>query len=130
MIQLKVQVPGEIYLDEPVRKIIAESEDGYFCIKPRHIDFVTSLAAGIASFIDENDKQRFIACDGGILVKCGNELLISTFNAVTGDSLQTLEEIVDTFSARKIEDEMISRSAATRLEASIVRKFVEMDKLR
>ena len=129
MIHLKVQVPGEVFLDEPVQKIIAEAQNGFFCIEPRHIDFVAALVPGLISYLGEDGSERILASDEGILVKCGEEVLISTFNAIMGTELDTLREKVTSYLNSQTEEEHLARAAAARLEAGIVRRFIDMEKL-
>jgi F-type H+-transporting ATPase subunit epsilon len=129
MMQLKVQVPGEIFINEPVQKIIAEAHNGFFCLEPRHIDFVTALVPGLITYIKEDGTERILAVDEGILVKCDKEVLISTFSAVLGKNLDTLREAVTDYFNVQNEDERLARAAAARLETSIVRRFIEMEKL-
>lgn len=129
MIHLKVQVPGEVFLDEPVQKIIAEAQNGFFCIEPRHIDFVAALVPGLISYLAEDGSERILASDEGILVKCGEEVLISTFNAIMGTELNTLREKVTSYFNSQTDEERLARAAAARLEAGIVRRFIDMEKL-
>jgi len=129
MMQLKVQIPGEIFIDEPVQKIIAEAQNGYFCLEPRHIDFVTALVPGLITYLAEDGNERLLASDEGILVKCGNEVLISTFSAVPGENLETLQETVTRYLQTKTEEESLARAATARLEAGIVRRFIDMEKV-
>jgi len=129
MMQLKVQVPGQIFIDEPVHKIIAEAHNGFFCLEPRHIDFVTALVPGLITYLAEDGTERILACDEGILVKCGREVLISTFSAVLSKDLETLRQAVtDYFTTQTVEEQM-ARAAAARLESGIVRRFIDMEKL-
>ena len=37
-LQLQVLLPTEILVDEPATKVIAEAENGAFCLLPRHIE--------------------------------------------------------------------------------------------
>jgi len=129
MMQLKVQIPGKVFIDEPVQKIIAEAQNGFFCLEPRHIDFVAALVPGLVSYFTEEENERFLATDEGILVKCGSEVLISTFSAIIGKDLDTLHDSVSNYFKHQNEEERLARSAAARLEAGIVRRFVEMEKL-
>jgi len=48
---LKILLPAEVMMVEEVKKIVAEAEDGSFCLMPNHIDFVATLAPGIFSYI-------------------------------------------------------------------------------
>ena len=128
MMQLKVQIPGEIFIDEPVQKIIAEAQNGFFCLEPRHIDFVAALVPGLITYLAEDGTERLLASDEGILVKCGKEVLISTFSAIPGKELATMRETVTNYFNNQNEEERLARSATARLEAGIVRRFIEMEK--
>jgi ATP synthase protein I len=76
--RLKVLLPTEVLLNEAVTKVIAEAENGSFCLLPRHIDFVAALVPGLLSFTIDEGHEEFLAIDEGILVKCGAEVLVST----------------------------------------------------
>lgn len=127
--QLKVQSPGESLIDESVHKIIAEAPNGFFCLKPRHIDFVAALVPGLIVYETEDGGERLLATDEGILVKCGREVLISTLRAVPGDSLESLREVVEKHFAVRSDEERLARSAVARLEIGIVRRFIDMERL-
>lgn len=124
--RLKILLPSHILIDEPVQKIIAEGQEGSFCLKPRHIDFVSALKPGLLQFIAKNGEEVFIAMDEGILVKCADEVLISAFNAIRGDDLATIKDMVDQRFRQLDESEKIARSALARLEAGVVRQFIKM----
>ncbi|NEQ08172.1 MAG: F0F1 ATP synthase subunit epsilon [Moorea sp. SIO4E2] len=123
---LKVLLPTEVLVERPVTKVIAEAENGSFCILPRHIDFVAALVPGILSFELESGKEAFIAVDEGILVKCGAEVLVSTLNAVCSDNLDQLKQTVEQQFRVLDEREKLTRSALAKFEASIMRRFKEL----
>lgn len=124
--KLKVLLPTEVLINQEVTKVIAEAENGSFCLLPRHIDFVTALVPGILSFESAQGHEEFLAVDEGILVKCGSEVLVSTRNAVRNSDLGMLQQTVEK-QFRVLDDrEKITRSALAKLEANIVRQFVEL----
>jgi len=127
---LKVMLPTEVLLEEPVVKVIAEAENGSFCLLPRHIDFTASLVPGILSFTDPDGEEQYAALDNGILVKCGGEVLISAFNGVLGEDLTQLRHLVAKHFITLDEQQRTARSALARLEAGVVRKFMEMEEQR
>ena len=129
MMQLKVQIPGQVFVDEPAHKIIAEAQNGFFCLEPRHIDFVAALVPGLVTYLAEDGSERILATDEGILIKCSQEVLISTFSAIAGKDLETLRDSVNRHFKTQNEEERLARSAAARLEAGIVRRFIDMEKL-
>lgn len=129
--RLKVLLPSEVLVDEVVSKIIAEAENGSFCLEPKHVDFIAALVAGLLSFTAEFGEEVFLAVDEGTLVKCGDEVLVSTRNAVRGTDLEKLKNTVEERYLKLDEAERIARSALARLEAGVVRRYNEMrDELR
>ncbi|RTR07234.1 F0F1 ATP synthase subunit epsilon [Halomonas nitroreducens] len=121
--QLRLLVPSEVLVDEPVTKVVAVAEDGAFCLLPRHIDFVAALVPGVFLFHDREAQERLFAVDRGLLVKCGQEVLVSTPNAVGGDDLGQLEALVEERFLALDEQERKSRTTLARLEAGTLRRF-------
>lgn len=128
--RLKVLSPSHILIDQEVKKVIAQGKNGFFCLEPRHVDFVSALSPGILQFTDDNNEEVFIAVDEGILVKCGTEVTVSAYNAVRGESLESLEETVE-LRFRQLDDaERSARSALAKLEAGVIRRFTQMQEQR
>lgn len=124
--RLKVLLPTEILLDEQVAKVVAEAENGSFCLLPRHVDFVAALVPGILTFADAEERTSYVAIDRGTLIKCGADVLVSTVNAVRGKALQDLKRTVDEQFRRLNEQERSARTALARLEAGAMRRFRSM----
>lgn len=124
--RLKVLLPAEILLEADVTKIIAEAEDGSFCMKPRHVDFVAALVPGLLLYETSEGHEEFLAVDEGVLVKCGKEVFISVANAVRGPDLGSLRETVERQFGIIDDKEKSTRSAVAKLEANLVRKFIEL----
>ncbi len=126
--RLKVLLPTEVLLDREVTKVIAEAENGHFCLLPHHIDFVAALVPGILSFEFDSGQEAFLAVDEGILVKCDREVLVSTLNAIRDDDLDRLKRTVEQQFQVLDEREKLTRSALAKFEASIMRRFQELGK--
>ena len=47
---MKVLLPAEIFLTEEVTKVVAEAENGFFCLMPQHVDFTAALVPGVFSY--------------------------------------------------------------------------------
>ena len=124
---LKVLTPERTAVDQAVTKIIAEGANGSFCLLPRHADFVAALVPGLLEVHGEG-TETFFAVDEGILVKAGPEVLVSTRRAVRGDDLEHLRETVDREFRALDEQQRRVRAAAARLEADLVRRFMELSK--
>ncbi len=125
--RLKIILPTRVLLDSEVGKVVAEAQNGAFGMLPRHIDFATALAPGILIYETPDGDETFMAVDEGILVKCGEEVLVSTRNAVAGDDLHTLRQTVRGQYLKLDAKETVARSALARLEAGVVRRFIEFE---
>ena len=123
---LKLLLPTHVLLNQAVTKVIAEAENGVFCLLPHHIDFLAALVPGILTLQTSEGDEIFIAIDGGILVKCGPEVLISTRNAFQGSQLNALKREVEQQFYALDEQERQARTAITRMEASLARQFTAL----
>lgn len=127
---LKILLPTEILIDEPVTRVIAEAENGSFCLLPRHIDFVTALVPGILSFWNSDAQEQFVAIDNGILVKYADQVMVSTLNAIQGADLDHLHSLVEERFLVLDEHERVTRTALARLEAGTIRRFIDLEEQR
>jgi F-type H+-transporting ATPase subunit epsilon len=123
---LKILLPAEILLEQEVKKIVAEAENGSFCLMPNHIDFVATLAPGLFTYEKAEGGQEIMAMDVGTLVKKGSDVLVSTRNAVRAADLGKLKQVVVKQYDILDEREKMVRSASAKLEASLIRRFVEL----
>jgi F-type H+-transporting ATPase subunit epsilon len=128
--RLLVLVPVGILLDRPVDKVIAEAEDGSFCLLPRHVDFVAALVPGILYAHTLTGEDLHLATDEGVLVKCGREVRVSVRDAVLGPGLAGLAETVERRFRVRDEQERRARSAVARLEVGVVRRFLGLGEAR
>ena len=124
--RLKVLLPTGVLIDTEVTKVIAEAEDGAFCLLPRHVDFVAALVPGLLSFVPLAGHEAFLAVDEGTLVKCGAEVLVSTRQAVPGSDLGQLRQTVETQLRQLDEREAAARAILAKLEADTLRRFVKL----
>jgi F-type H+-transporting ATPase subunit epsilon len=123
---LKILLPAEILVEQEVKKIVAEAENGSFCLMPNHIDFVATLAPGLFTYERAEGGQELLAMDVGTLVKKGADVLVSTRNAVRAPDLGKLKQVVVQQYDILDEREKMVRSASAKLEASLIRRFVEL----
>jgi len=123
---LKILLPAEVMMVQEVKKIVAEAENGSFCLMPNHIDFTATLAPGIFTYELATGGQELLAMDVGTLVKKGSDVLVSTRNAVKAPDLGKLKQVVVQQYDVLDEREKLVRSASAKLEASLIRRFVEL----
>lgn len=127
---LTVVTPTETLVDAaPAVKLIAQGSRGAFCILPRHQDWVEALTPGLLRYVSPGGDggEHYLGVDEGLLVKQGRQVLVSTRQAVAGDDLEALRRTVDEVFRARTEHEQRARVASARLEASFVRRFLELD---
>jgi len=125
----KILLPSEVFLDSEVKKVIAESENGSFCLLPRHVDFVSALVPGLLILEDVKKGETFLAVDEGILVKKGHNVLVSTRNVVRIPNLGEVKGVVEEKFKILDDREKAARTASARLEADLVRRFMELSRI-
>jgi F-type H+-transporting ATPase subunit epsilon len=131
--RLRVLAPDHVVLDAEVAAVIAESPDGSFCLLPHHIDVVSPLAPSLVAYRPRAapspaDEDGYLAVDGGTLVKCGDEVLVSSPRVVIGPGLDDLRTTIEASFRALEQDERDARAAIVRLESDIVRRFVELER--
>ena len=124
---LTIYQTSEIFLNEEIARVTAESPSGSFCMLPRHIDIATALVPGILSYKTPDGRERFVALNGGILTKQGDQVAIATQMAVKGE-LGALRKTVEKMINGIDERERRTRTAVARLEADFVKRFMEFCK--
>ncbi len=123
--RLKLLLPERILLEQEVEKITAEAQNGSFTLLPRHVDFVAALVPGLLSFLTPDGEEEFLAIDEGILIKCEQDVLVSTRRAVRGPGLGVLQKTIDEEFQVLDERERKTRTALAQLEADLARRFYE-----
>lgn len=124
--RLQVLVPTRVQVDQQARKITAEGAEGSFSLLPQHIDIVSTLRPGLLSFVDEQEQETFLAVDGGVLVKQGDRVRVSTPRAAQGP-LGELQRTIDEQFRQITEQQQQARSAVEKMQADFVRRFIELE---
>ena len=126
-LDLKIAVPERLFHQESVAKIRAVGSHGDFCLLPRHIDCVVDLVPCMVTCETDAGGRRLFAVDGGILVKRGSEVMLSTPRAIRSETEESLRSAVTHFFSRAEERETKTRSALRKIEADFVRTLVEIE---
>ncbi len=124
---LTILLPEKTCWQGRVKKIVGEANNGFFCLLPAHIDFVTIMVPGIFYAVTEEDREIYLAINEGILLKTGSEVTLSTRNAVRGESLGSLKKQVEEDFRKINQQEKGARNALQKLEADFVRRFLDLE---
>ena len=123
---LKVLLPFKVYAEKTgVSRIVARTSGGSFGLLPRRLDCVAALVPGILVFETEAEGEVYMAVDEGVLVKSGQDVLVSVRNAIGGTDLSKLHEAVGQEFLNLNDQEKKVRSVLARLESGFIRRFAE-----
>jgi F-type H+-transporting ATPase subunit epsilon len=126
LMTLKILLPFRIFAEQKaVTRIVAESREGSFGLLPQRLDCVAALEPGILIYERNGEDERYVALDEGVLVKSGQEVLVSVRNAIAGTDLRQLREAVEREFLTLNEHEQSLRSVMAKLESSFVRRFAD-----
>ena len=124
--KIKLVLPYRTMLDQPVDKISAPGTEGNFQILPKHIDVVWSLQPGILT-LTSNHQDEYFAIQQGTLVKEGDAVFVSTFQAVKGESLEKLHQTLMESYQKHNEREKKANDVLVKLETDTIRRFMEIE---
>ncbi len=124
--RLRIITPLSVIVDEDgVLAICAEDATGSFGILPRHADFLTSLAISVVNWKSSDGTRRYCAVRHGVFtVASGQDVAIATREAVIGDDLTTLDEVVLGRFHADIETERAERVESARLQLNAIRQIM------
>ena len=124
--RLLITTPTAIVVDErDVSNVRAEDASGNFGILRGHADLLTALNVSIVSWHGTDDQVHYCAVRRGVLsVAGGTDVAIATREAIPGDDLDRLEEIVVAEFRRRSETERASRTESLQLQMKAIRHIV------
>ena len=121
---LKILLPFKIFAEKTgVLRIVAGTREGSLGLLPHRLDCVAALAPGILVFETEAEGEVCMAVDKGVLVKTGDDVLVSVRNAIGGMDLDKLREAVEREFRNLDEQEKSVRSVLAKLESGIIRRL-------
>jgi F-type H+-transporting ATPase subunit epsilon len=126
LMNLRILLPYEIFVEKKdVSRIIADGREGSFGLLPHRLDCVASLAPGILTYETEAEGEVYVAVDEGVLIKTGQDVLVSVRDAIFGTDLGQLREAVEKEFLTLDENERKIRSVTAKLESGLMRRLME-----
>lgn len=123
---LKILLPFQVFAEKKkVSRIVTETTDGSFGILPHRLDCVAALTPGILIYQIESETEIYVAIDEGILVKTGENVLVSVRRALTGTDLARLREEVEKEFLSLDEREKSVHSVLAKMESGFIRRLAE-----
>jgi F-type H+-transporting ATPase subunit epsilon len=121
---LKILLPFEVFTERTdVLRVVTETQGGSFGLLPHRLDCAAALSPGILIYETDLDGEVYVAVDEGVLVKTGQDVLISVRQALTGTNLAELRELVEQKFLRLNDQEQNVRTVMAKLETGFLRHF-------
>jgi len=125
-----LRLPARLLYQGEAVKLSARAENGAFGVLPQHIDCVTALSPGVLILTDQSGQEQIFGVDEGIMVKREGQVDICVRRAARGNDLDSLGISVKEAFVDLDERERIARTALSRLEADMVRNFMDLQRAR
>jgi F-type H+-transporting ATPase subunit epsilon len=124
--RLLITTPTAVVVDDSdVTAVRAEDETGSFGILERHADFLTVLTVSVVAWHRADDRRRYCAVRRGVLrVESGKEVAVATREAIVGDDLDHLEQVVLTQLRDALDAERTARTESLQLQMKAIRQIV------
>jgi len=125
--QLKVLQPYAVFADQAgVARIVAQSQDGSFGLLAHRLDCVAALVPGILVYQCDTGPEVYIAVDEGVLVKCGQQVLVSVRRAFGGTDLASLRAAMAREFLALDAQQASLRSSLVRIESGFMRRLADL----
>ena len=124
--RLLITTPAAVVADESdVMSVRAEDETGSFGILRGHADFLTVLSVSVVAWRRGDGSQRYCAVRHGVLrVNGGSAVAIASREAIAGDDLVHLEQVVMGQLRAELETERRARTESLQLQMKAIRQIV------
>lgn len=124
--RLHITTPLTVAVDEDaIVSVRAEDDSGSFGIMTGHADFLTSLTVSVVDWKRSDGSRHYCAVRGGLLsVTGGKDVSITTREAVPGDDLVTLHDVVLARFRDDLDAERNERVGGAQLELAAIRMIM------
>ena len=121
---LRIVTPSKT-AQKRIKAIRLKDETGFFGIMKGHINFVTALVPSLCYYLDENDREVFLAVDGGIVSIKGGMVTITSREIFESDDAEKLAEIIENTMVKKDSSERSFLNMIKGIERSFMEKTLE-----
>jgi F-type H+-transporting ATPase subunit epsilon len=123
--RLVVTTPTAILVSvDDVVHVRAQDSTGSFGIQPGHADLLTALAVSVLIWRNAGGQEHYLALRGGVLrVRAGSLVEVATREAVLGEDLHQLREVVLAEMNQNAERERAARLGALGLQHAVIQQI-------
>jgi F-type H+-transporting ATPase subunit epsilon len=124
---LKILLPFGVFAEHAdVARIVVETRAGSCGLLPRRLDCVAALVPGILIYQCQAQPVVYVAVDEGVLVKTGQEVLISVRRAMGGTDLGQLRAAMAREFLELDAQERGLRSSLAKIESGVISRLVAL----
>ncbi|MFT3730512.1 MAG: F0F1 ATP synthase subunit epsilon [Hyphomicrobium sp.] len=125
--KLRIITPLTVAVDEgAIVSVRTEDDSGSFGILAGHADFLTALTLSVVEWQRADGTRHYCAVRGGLLsVSRGGVISVTTREAVPGDDLATLHDVVLSKFRDDLDSERDERVGGTQLELAAIRRIMQ-----
>jgi len=121
---LRIVTPPKI-TEKRIKTIRLKDGSGFFGIMKGHINFVTAIEPSLCYYLDENDREVFLAVDGGIVSVKGGMVTITSRAIFESDDAEKLAEIIENTIVKRDSSERSFLNMIKGIERSFMEKTLE-----
>ncbi len=122
--RLSVVTPTSMF-EREIKHIRLKDETGFFGVMKNHIDFLTVLVPSLCYYRDANDREMFLAVDGGILDVRGGTASLTSREVHESEDAENLAEIIERTILERTGSEQAFRKMLEGIEKSFMKKTIE-----
>ncbi len=128
LINLKILLPFRVFADErDVKEVVAQTAQGSYGILPNRLDCAGSLESGILTYRNHSEETIDLAIDQGVLIKVGEDIMISVRDAIGGIPLGELHQAVQRQFLDISENEKADRSSLAKMETGFIQSLIKIE---
>lgn len=121
---LRIVTPPKI-TEKRIKAIRLKDGSGFFGIMKGHINFITAIEPSLCYYLDENDREVFLAVDGGIVSIKGGVVTITSREIFESDDAEKLAEIIENTMVKRDASELSFLNMIKGIERSFMEKSLE-----
>ncbi len=121
---LRIVTPPTI-IEKRIKAIRLKDGTGFFGIMKGHINFITALEPSLCYYLDENEREVFLAVDGGIVSVREGMVTITSREIFESDDAEKLSEIIENTMVKRDASEQSFLNMIKGIERSFMEKTLE-----
>ena len=125
--KLHIVTPQKIF-EREVQHLRLKDETGFFGIMKGHIDFLTMLVPSLGYYTDINNKEIFLAINGGILSIKGGDVTLTSKEVFESEDAEELSEVIEKSFLKRDKTEQTFLEILKGIEKAFIEKTVKFER--